>query len=167
MRSMSFDFTFSHFWLRFFDDFHYQALLGPILEGKSDQTKSAILQSQETSNKKLRNQTHFKFNFTLIITCRVTIWQLEWFSSFFTEPSWTCSSCRWWWVGWQVRRTTSTWWSGSSPAVWSSSSDIFLRVGGVILRTRTSTIDLRNTVNAIISNSPRLYIWRFGHIFPR
>ena len=36
---MSFDFTFSHFWLRFFDDFHYQALLGPILEGKSDQNE--------------------------------------------------------------------------------------------------------------------------------
>ena len=37
----------------FFDDFHYQALLGPILEGKSDQNENAILQSKETSNKKV------------------------------------------------------------------------------------------------------------------
>ena len=36
---MSFDFTFSHFLLLFLDDFHYQALLGLILEGKSDQNK--------------------------------------------------------------------------------------------------------------------------------
>ena len=47
----------------------------------------------------------------------------------------------------------------------SSFFDIFLRVGGVILRTRTSTTDLRNTVNYFkLTKAVHLAVWTY---FPK